>query len=101
MFDAMVEDIKRPSSAGASDEAPSHRAKTSTTMKMNKESILFADSDDEDEEEEGGGAGRTVTGSSVQRFQQMRRQVSSDDEFQIVTAPTSTGVVRVLAVVAS
>ncbi|KAL5463584.1 hypothetical protein EMCRGX_G032495 [Ephydatia muelleri] len=92
MFDAMVEDIKRPSSAGASDEAPSHRAKTSTTMKMNKESILFADSDDEDEEEEGGGAGRTVTGSSVQCFQQMRRQVSSDDEFQIVTAPTSTGV---------
>ena len=92
MCDAMVEDVKRPSSIGT--EAPPHKAKTST-MKMNEESILFADSDDEDEECGGVGSRAITTGDSVQRSQQMCRQVSSDDDFQIVTAPTSTGVVRV------
>ena len=89
MCDAMVEDVKRPSSIGT--EAPPHKAKTST-MKMNEESILFADSDDEDEECGGVGSRAITTGDSVQRSQQMCRQVSSDDDFQIVTAPTSTGV---------
>lgn len=90
MFDAMAEDTALPASSNTSD-APAHRTKANTTaVRTDDESILFADSEDDDDVVVG-----VASAAAQQQSTQVYSQVSSDDDFQIVTAPTSTGVVRV------
>ena len=94
MCDAMSEDSTLPTSISTSD-ASCRRTKGNSIVKVDKESVLFADSDDDDGDGDDRNS-RVLTSTTVPRSQQVGRQSSSDDDFQIVTAPTSTGVVRVL-----